>query len=78
MELKPEITQTTFHQQIDEKKQENQLSEGKRDGQDDSQSSGEFESGDLYNESLFSINTVVTRIDSRPFKGIPKEWHETI
>ena len=29
-------------------------------------------------ESTFSDNTVVTRIDSRPFKGIPKEWHETI
>ena len=69
MELKPEITQNPLHQQKDETRQENQSSEGM---QDDSQSSGEFDSDEMFNE------TVVTRIDSRPFKGIPKEWHETI
>ena len=69
MELKPEITQNPLHQQKDETRQENLSSEGM---QDDSQSSGEFDSDEMFNE------TVVTRIDSRPFKGIPKEWHETI
>ena len=73
MELKPENTQTVATH--DQQKQENVSVEGKMD---DSQSSGEFDSEALYDESLFSINTVVTRIDSRPFNGIPKEWHETI
>ena len=35
-------------------------------------------SSDFSNESQFSVNTVVTRIESRPFKGIPQEWHEPI
>ena len=41
MELKQEITQNPLHQQKDETRQENLSSEGM---QDDSQSSGEFDS----------------------------------
>ena len=35
-------------------------------------------SGEQIEESMFRKDTVVSRIESRPFKGIPNEWHETI
>jgi len=37
------------------------------------------DSSDLSFKSEFSDkNTVVTRVESKTFQGIPKEWHETI
>ena len=79
MDLKHEITQTAFIDgQSEDKEQEFPLAS--LDRRDESvMSCGEFDDcDDLSNDSMFSVNTVVTRIESRPFKGIPKEWHETI
>ena len=79
MVLTPEIMQTAFtERQSGDKEQENQPANV--DMMDESENiSGELEEGDdLSSESMFNDNTVVTRIESRPFKGIPKEWHETI
>ena len=78
MVLTPEIMQTAFtERQSEDNEQENQPASVEM--MDESENiSGELEEGDDLSESMFKDNTVVTRIESRPFKGIPKEWHETI
>ena len=79
MVLTPEIMQNAFtERQSEDKELENQPASV--DMMDESENiSGELEDGDdLCSESMFNENTVVTRIESRPFKGIPNEWHETI
>jgi hypothetical protein len=35
-------------------------------------------SSSFSHRSEFSENTIVTRIESKTFQGVPKEWHETI